>query len=717
MGSVRIHLMASVVAALCISPAAFAQGLEAVPHQTPPTYGGRAASYQYDDGTAEASVRVTGGGDICWMHSHTVLPGLDRIVSIEVAWGNIPNGSPARVFVWEDPNDDGNPTDAVLIAQQNVVVANANTGVFNVVALSSPPTVTGKFFIGASAVHTSVQAPIPIDRPGTAFPPLTVWYAASLTSFDAVSIPNNTFFDVSTLASSLQGYMLLRANGVSSAGFTYQGELRDAGVPITSAYDLKFSLWTSPSLGVQVGSTLQATVTPEAEGRFTLFLPFAASDLLGTRWLEVQASPAGAGTFSTPFPRQELTPAPFATYALNANWTGLQGIPAGFADGIDNDGGGDITGVTAGTGLTGGATTGNATLNVNFAGTGSANSAARSDHTQAWTTITGVPAGFADGVDNDSGGDITGVTAGTGLSGGATTGNATLSLSFAGNGSASTVSRSDHFHSLLNASDGSPSGVVSIDSAGLVSINNLTTVTDPNGTAATVPALTVVSDGVTLGTYPNLTKQTGLKVMNSAGNGIVIASNTIHSVADSAGLIDSLRINQAGGAVLINGSTIETSMPDYGLSVAKGGISSFSGIAPPTLADGEIYAQTAIGVGTANPAQALDVRGNIALGATGQLLAPGGVENLRILRGRVSSSGAVATGSGFTATRTGTGRFTVTFTTAFASEATVTVSPYVTTPAFAVVAGVLPDSIQVWTFDAAGNAVNLPFLFVATGPR
>ena len=66
-----------------------------------------------------------------------------------------------------------------------------------------------------------------------------------------------------------------------------------------------------------------------------------------------------------------------------------------------------VTTYTAGPGLTLSGTQ----FSVSFAGTGTADTAARSDHTQAWSSLTGVPAGFADGTD-DTG---TSYTAGTGI--------------------------------------------------------------------------------------------------------------------------------------------------------------------------------------------------------------------------------------------------------------------------------------------------------------
>jgi hypothetical protein len=72
-----------------------------------------------------------------------------------------------------------------------------------------------------------------------------------------------------------------------------------------------------------------------------------------------------------------------------------------------------------------------------------------------------------------------------------------------------------------------------------------------------------------------------------------------------------------------------------------------------------------VGVGTSSPQDRLDVRGNVRLGLASELLAPGSVDNLRIIAGAVSSGGSPTAGGGFTSSRSGTGRYHVTFATAF----------------------------------------------------
>jgi len=95
-------------------------------------------------------------------------------------------------------------------------------------------------------------------------------------------------------------------------------------------------------------------------------------------------------------------------------WSGATWMCA--AD-IDTNSGGTITGVAAGVGLTGGGTTGNVTL-------GLTNTCA-SGQVLKWNGTTWA---CANDLDTNSGGTITAVTAGAGLTGGATTGNATLAV-------------------------------------------------------------------------------------------------------------------------------------------------------------------------------------------------------------------------------------------------------------------------------------------------
>jgi hypothetical protein len=136
-------------------------------------------------------------------------------------------------------------------------------------------------------------------------------------------------------------------------------------------------------------------------------------------------------------------------------------------------GNGDITGVTAGTGLTGGGTTGDVTVSLI---TSCAVNQLLRWNGAAWVCST----------ETTGSGDITDVVAGAGLVGGGASGSVTLSANFpaAGGdaGSASTVSRSDHLHDGRYLQTNNPAAAQSVISSslnltGTTTITGVTTVT------------------------------------------------------------------------------------------------------------------------------------------------------------------------------------------------------------------------------------------------
>lgn len=239
-----------------------------------------------------------------------------------------------------------------------------------------------------------------------------------------------------------------------TTAFTYQGKLTDAGNPANGNYDLQFRLFDALVSGNQVGATIVREDVPVANGIFTTTLDFGALAFNGAnRFLEIAVRPgASTGAFTSLAPLQPVTATPYALMSLNAG--AANNLSAScvlcVADAqIAAVSGNKVSGTVAN--ATNSVNAANAINATNFSGiltgdvtgTQSATSviALRGKGIAATAPTNGQVLKFSaannqyePAPDNNAGGTITGVTAGTGLNGGGTSGNVALGLAAGGVG-------------------------------------------------------------------------------------------------------------------------------------------------------------------------------------------------------------------------------------------------------------------------------------------
>ncbi len=112
---------------------------------------------------------------------------------------------------------------------------------------------------------------------------------------------------------------------------TYQGELTSAGALPTGEYDMRFRLFTASTGGSALGPAIVfqgGTGNPPVmveDGKFTVELTFGPSAFVSgdALWLQIEVRPSnGPAGYTTLNPRQRLTAAPFALYALHGTGGG-----------------------------------------------------------------------------------------------------------------------------------------------------------------------------------------------------------------------------------------------------------------------------------------------------------------------------------------------------------------------------------------------------------
>ncbi|MEM9328689.1 MAG: choice-of-anchor D domain-containing protein, partial [Bacteroidota bacterium] len=117
--------------------------------------------YQIDDGSSENSVGLTSESDLLWLNEFNTQSGAAVITTIAATVAEGPEETAATFLLYEDPDDDGDPSNAVLLQAVEGVITNPGTDIFSSVAI--PPTeVSGVFFVGVTI--TAPGFPVPLDE-------------------------------------------------------------------------------------------------------------------------------------------------------------------------------------------------------------------------------------------------------------------------------------------------------------------------------------------------------------------------------------------------------------------------------------------------------------------------------------------------------------------------------------------------------------------------
>lgn len=114
-------------------------------------------------------------------------------------------------------------------------------------------------------------------------------------------------------------------NGLSH--FTYQGELRQSGVPASGLYDFEFRLMNAAAGGVAVAPVQTFNAVAVDEGLFHTILDFGQSPFDGqSLWLDIRVKETTSSNYTSLSPRQEVTSSP---YAIMADQVGFNGVVSG----------------------------------------------------------------------------------------------------------------------------------------------------------------------------------------------------------------------------------------------------------------------------------------------------------------------------------------------------------------------------------------------------
>jgi hypothetical protein len=128
---------------------------------------------------------------------------------------------------------------------------------------------------------------------------------------------NKKLRQISFIAASLIFSLSIAAQ---TTEFSYQGSLRDGGVPASGAFQMRFSLFDAVSGGNQIGSSITDVPVTVAAGAFSVKIDFGSSPFTGAdRFLEIAVRHNSGESYSTLTPRQQISSSPYSIKSITAD--------------------------------------------------------------------------------------------------------------------------------------------------------------------------------------------------------------------------------------------------------------------------------------------------------------------------------------------------------------------------------------------------------------
>jgi hypothetical protein len=183
-----------------------------------------------DDGVSENAVGLTNGGKTVWMARFGQIGVTTTVGDVLTAYGTAafpgavpPNGTPTDVLVWDDPNDDGDPSDCVLVYQGASTVQNASTDTLNSNPVVPAVGVSGYFFVGVGVAHAANELPAPLDQSSADCSGLDpTWIFGDTTgTVDYAVLTNNNVPPIAASSAGFPGFWLLRGSCSTEPGTGY----------------------------------------------------------------------------------------------------------------------------------------------------------------------------------------------------------------------------------------------------------------------------------------------------------------------------------------------------------------------------------------------------------------------------------------------------------------------------------------------------------------